>query len=54
MFEPLQDISVFKQVRVDSDAGTIVLPNDVDLDPDVLYSEATGIPLPQMENSTPR
>ncbi len=46
VFTPLEDIDFFRQVRVDPEAGTLVWPNDVDLDPDVLYSEATGTPLP--------
>ena len=45
VFAPLEDVSFFRQVRVDPEAGTLVWPNDVDLDPDVLYSEATGTPL---------
>ncbi len=46
VFAPLQAVEFFRQVRVDPEAGTLVWPNDVDLDPDVLYSEATGTPLP--------
>ncbi len=46
VFKALEDVSFFRQVRVDSEAGTLVWPNDVDLDPDVLYSEATGKPIP--------
>lgn len=46
VFVPLQDISYFAQVTVDPEAHTLVWPNGVDLDPDVLYSEATGTPLP--------
>jgi hypothetical protein len=45
VFGPLEDVAFFKQVRVDPEARTIVWPNDVDLDPDVLYSEATGRPI---------
>ena len=37
------------RVRVDPDIGTLVWPNEVDFCPDVLYSEATGIPLPTLE-----
>ncbi|MBI5651399.1 MAG: DUF2442 domain-containing protein [Chloroflexi bacterium] len=50
VFTPLQDIEFFARVRVDSEIGTLVWPNDVDLDPDVLYSQATGkpIPIPEM------
>jgi len=49
VFAPLEDVSFFRQVRVDPEAGTLIWPNDVDLDPDVLYSEATGTPLPLPE-----
>lgn len=45
VFAPLEDVGFFKQVWVDPEAGTLVWPNDVDLDPDVLYSEATGTPI---------
>jgi hypothetical protein len=45
VFAPLEDKNFFKQVRVDPVARTLVWPNDVDLDPDVLYSEATGTPI---------
>ena len=45
VFTPLEDVDFFKQVRVDPEAGTLVWPNDVDLDPDVLYGEATGTPI---------
>jgi hypothetical protein len=46
VFEPLENIAFFKQVRVDSEIGTLVWPNEVDFCPDVLYSEATGISIP--------
>ena len=42
----LEDTAFFQQVRVDPEAGTIVWPNGVDMCPDVLYSRATGRPLP--------
>lgn len=45
VFEPLRDPSYFAQVRVDEDAGTIVWPNGADLDPLVLHSRITGIPV---------
>lgn len=45
VFGRLEDLDYFKRVRVDPEAGTLVWPNDVDLDPDVLYSEATGTPI---------
>jgi hypothetical protein len=46
VFDALQEVEFFKQVRVDVEAGTIVWPNGVDFCPDVLYSLATGKPLP--------
>jgi hypothetical protein len=49
VFLPLQDVEFFKQVRVDSEAGTIVWPNGVDFCPDDLYSLATGKPIPAPE-----
>ena len=49
VFLPLEDLPFFQQVHVDLEAGTLVWPNGVDLDPDVIYSEATGTPLPLHE-----
>ena len=45
VFEPLQEPEYFERVRVDKESGTICWPNGADLDPDVLYSEATGKPM---------
>jgi len=49
VFRPLEDVETFKQVRVEPEAGTIVWPNGVDFCPDVLYSLATGKPIPVLE-----
>ena len=49
VFLPLEDVEFFKRVTVDSEAGTIVWPNGVDFCPDVLYSLATGKPIPVLE-----
>ena len=51
VFAPLEDIDFFKRVKVDPEIGTLVWPNEVDLCPDVLYSEATGKPLLQLERA---
>ena len=40
VFEPLRDPSVFAQVRVDTELGTIVWPNGADLAPDALHARA--------------
>jgi Protein of unknown function (DUF2442) len=45
VFEPLRDTAYFTLVRVDKELGTIAWPNGADLDPDVLYSQLTGIPI---------
>jgi len=38
VFEPIRnDRELFRTVRVDDEAGTIVWPNGADIDPDVLY-----------------
>lgn len=43
VFEPLvEDPALFRRVSVDEVLGTIVWPNEADLDPDVLYALATG------------
>ena len=49
VFLPLEELDFFKQLQVDPVAGTLLWPNGVDLDPDVLYSEATETPLPVFE-----
>lgn len=40
VFAQLRDPAFFAQVYVDDEAGTITWPNEVDLDPDVLYELA--------------
>jgi hypothetical protein len=45
----LEDPSFFRQVRVNSELGTIQWPNDVDFCPDVLFSRVTGKPIPFAE-----
>jgi hypothetical protein len=40
VFEPLKrDPTLFRQVRVDPELGTIVWPNGADMDPDVLHGD---------------
>ena len=40
VFAALQDPAFFERVSVDADAGTLVWPNGVDLDPDMLFDAA--------------
>jgi hypothetical protein len=39
IFEPLKDVKLFRQVKVET--GTLVWPNGADVCPDVLYYEGT-------------
>jgi len=47
VFEPLKDLSYFKQFKVNPDIDTVVWPNDADFSPDFLYEigETVGEPL---------
>lgn len=46
VFAAWTDRAVFEQVRVDPKTRTVCWPGNLDLDPDVLYAQATGKPLP--------
>jgi hypothetical protein len=37
LYEPLRDSNLFRQVRIDSDAKTLVWPNGADFDPATLH-----------------
>lgn len=39
MFEPLRDPEFFAQVRVDGESRTVVWPNGLGLDPEVLHGD---------------
>jgi len=51
LLAPLRDEPYFAQVRIDSESGTIVWPNGVDLCPDVLRHHVTGDSLPGRQGS---
>lgn len=51
IFALLEEIDYFKRVQVDPEIGTPVWPNGIDFCPDVLYSEATGTPLPEPDTA---
>lgn len=37
LFAPLRDLSIFNQVKLDSELGTLVWPTEADIDPTVLH-----------------
>ena len=37
LFEPLRDLELFNQVKLESDLGTLVWPTRADIDPNVLH-----------------
>ncbi len=45
VFEPLRDLSRFREVRIHPEFGTVAWAGGADLDPDVLYSLVTGKPI---------
>jgi len=52
VFAPLRERANFVEVRVDPEIGTVCWPSGADLDPDVLYAQLTGEPIPQYEQRT--
>jgi hypothetical protein len=51
VFQRLEDMDVFAQVTVDPESGTLVWPNGIDFCPDVLYAEATGKSITELEST---
>lgn len=54
VFQVLRDPEMFGQVRVDEYNETIVWPNGVDLDPDVLYGREEPSTEPAPRITTPQ
>jgi hypothetical protein len=46
VFKAWDDPAVWSAVRVEPGSRTVTWPGEIDLDPDVLYSDVTGKPLP--------
>ncbi|HVE68455.1 MAG TPA: DUF2442 domain-containing protein [Solirubrobacteraceae bacterium] len=40
VFDPLRDPAYFRRLRADSEAGTIVWPDEADIAPETLYAHA--------------
>jgi hypothetical protein len=50
VFAPLRNPEEFARLTVNVEIGTICWPNGADLDPDVLYAEVSGQPIPALEH----
>ncbi len=50
VFAPLRDPKEFGRLTVNKEIGTICWPNGADLDPDVLYAEVSGQPIPTLDH----
>ncbi len=46
VFERFRDINFFKSFKVNSELGVLSWEDEVDVAPETLYSEATGMSLP--------
>jgi hypothetical protein len=46
VFAPLLDPKEFARLTVNKEIGTICWPNGADMDPDVLYAQVSGQPIP--------
>jgi hypothetical protein len=54
LYGPLRDLDFFNQVRLDTEAGTLVWPNDADFDPATLHDwDKVGEAMIAMANSWP-
>ncbi|MBM4066252.1 MAG: DUF2442 domain-containing protein [Planctomycetes bacterium] len=47
VFSRFSDIEYFKRFYINKELGVLCWPDDVDIAPETLYSEATGEPLPE-------
>jgi hypothetical protein len=49
VFEPLRDMAVFRQLRLDPDTHTVAWPNNADLAPEHLYGLLRAVAHPSLQ-----
>lgn len=49
VFKNMKDLNYFRKFKVNHEIGTITWPDDVDIAPETLYVEVTGVKLPWMK-----
>ncbi len=47
VFSHFSEIEYFKRFYINKELGVLCWPDDVDIAPEILYSKATGEPLPE-------
>jgi hypothetical protein len=47
VFSRFADLEYFKKFYIDKETGVLCWPDELDIAPETLYSEATGEPLPE-------
>ena len=50
-FKRFRDLGFFQQFSVDRELGVLTWGGEIDVAPETLYSEATGMPLPEWMSS---
>jgi hypothetical protein len=53
VFKAWDELTYFNSVSIDENSGTVTWFNEIDLDPDVLYSKLTGQKIEDVLNITP-
>jgi len=54
LYGPLRDLDFFNQVRLDTESGTLIWPNEADFDPATLHNwDSVGEAMIGMANSWP-
>jgi hypothetical protein len=50
VFERFRDLNFFRRFSINQELGVLCWGEEIDIAPETLYSEATGLPLPEWMN----